>query len=113
MQLKNYHQKRKSFEKQPMPRTVMHVPNHLQKKGKQSWRASGNALVVPETSSFSPFVAGNLSSLKPYVEVQDRSPLCSKEYIKLNPQVTLCGSCFVMKLSSIPYNHFFLSSSKD
>ena len=49
----------------------------------------------------------------PWVEVKDRSPLCSKAYNKLNPHVTLCGSCFVTKSSSMPYSHFFLISSKE
>ena len=42
-----------------------------------------------------------------------RSPLCSMAYNKLKPQVTLCGSCFVTKSSSMPYDHFFFKSNME
>jgi len=51
--------------------------------------------------------------ISPWVEVMARSPLCSMAYNKLKPQVTLCGSCFVTKSSSMPYDHFFFKSNME
>lgn len=49
----------------------------------------------------------------PWVEIEALLPLCSIAYNKLNPHVTLWGSCFVVKSSSTPNIHFFFKSKAE
>jgi hypothetical protein len=78
--------------------TAAHVPGHLKKiTNMREWERCNLSIIL----------------ISPWVEDIARSPLFSTAYNKLKPQVTLFGSCFVTKSSSMPYDHFFFKSNME